>query len=217
MNPKENPRTEPGAARAARPVTPPQRRGRLLRAGTLTVSAATVAAVLALGGCGGETMPAPPGLTAAPYAKVAYNTTAPFSAGVLPAYAPPVYLGDVLGLRLSSQVSGYGHLYLLNAGGRVMVLAENLPLTAGAQTAFPSPHGSIVLRATPPAGVERVVFLVTRQPFAGFGQGAAAFGPVQLPMTASTFVGRFNEATRQLPKQEWTVVETRIEIVGPRT
>ena len=162
-------------------------------------------------GCAG-TMPAPVGLTAAPETTALYNTAATFSVGIVPNRAPPVRIGDALGFTLSTSATGYGHVYLLNASGAVLVLAENLLVTGGAQTIFPTPGGGFNLQATPPAGVERVLFLVTRQPFAGFGGGAP--GPIQLPVMAQKFVMDLNAATARLPKRGWALTETRVEIVG---
>ena len=172
--------------------------------------AAAIAAAVLLGGCA-ATMPAPVGLTAAPQVAVDYNTASPFSVGVVPNRAPPVRIGEELGFTLSASASGYGHLYLLNASGAVLVLAENMPVTGGAQAVFPAPGGGFIFRASPPAGVERVLFLVTRQPFAGFGSGAS--GPVQLPVKAGEFVKNLNAATGNFPGQGWALAETRIEIV----
>ena len=108
------------------------------RVAGLTRIVAIVAVAGAIAGCAG-TMPSPVGMTAAPTASVVYNSEAPFSIGIVPDRAPPVRIGDELGFTLSSSEAGYGHLYLLAASGAVLVLAENLPLAAGAQTAFPQP------------------------------------------------------------------------------
>ena len=172
--------------------------------------AGIVIAATVLGGCAG-TMPAPVGPTAAPEMAVTYNTAAPFSVGVIPNRAPPVRIGDELGFTLSSSATGYGHLYLLNASGAVLVLAENMPVTGGAQAMFPVPGSGFTFRASPPAGVERLLFLVTLQPFNGFGSGA--FGPVQLPVQAQDFIRNLNAATGGLPGRSWALAETRIEIV----
>ena len=180
------------------------------RAAGLTRIVAIVAVAGAIAGCTG-TMPSPVGMTAAPTASVVYNNAAPFSIGIVPDRAPPVRIGDELGFTLSSSEAGYGHLYLLTASGAVLVLAENMPLAAGAQTAFPQPDAGFRFRAQPPAGVERLLFLATRQPFAGFGGGAA--GPVQVAVDAHAFVSRLNEATGRLPERSWALAETRIEIV----
>ena len=157
-------------------------------------------------------MPAPAGLTAAPETTVEYNTEASFSVGVVPNRAPPVRIGDELGFTLSSSATGYGHLYLLNASGAVLILAENLPLAGGGQAAFPVPGGGYSFRASPPAGVERIIFLATKQPFQGFG--GAARGPVQLSVTAQKFIVQMNAATDQLPDGSWAVAEARVEIVS---
>ena len=160
------------------------------------------------------TMPAPVGLTAAPGVSVVYNSEAPFAVGIAPDRAPPVVIGDALGFQLSSSQDGYGHLYLLNASDDVWVLAENFRLQANAQSLYPPLNGGFVLRATPPAGVERVLLLVTRHPFVGFTRGAAARGPVQLPVRSAEFVGDLNEATQGLREDAWALVETRVEIVA---
>ena len=172
--------------------------------------AALAIAILGVGGCVATT-PTQTGLTAAPDLVVALNDEAPFSVGIVPNRAPPVRIGDEFGFMLSASDTGYGHLYLLNASGGVLVLAENLLVASGAQTAFPAPGSGFTFRASPPAGMERVLFLVTRQPFRGFGGGAS--GPVQIPVQAQDFITELNEATGQLPGQGWVVAETRVEIV----
>ena len=175
------------------------------------VAISTVVVVsLGAGGCAGP-IPAVQGMTAAPEMAVVLNDEAPFAVGIIPNRAPPVRIGDELGFMLSASETGYGHLYLLNASGGVLVLAENLPVAGGAQTMFPAPGSTFTFRASPPAGVERVLFLVTRQPFRGFGGGAGS--PVQLPVQARDFIMELNEATRQLPGRGWAMAEMRVEIV----
>ncbi len=164
----------------------------------------------ALSGCV-DTMPAPPGLTAAAGTDVAYNEEAAFSVGVVPNRAPPLRIGDEVGFALSSNTAGFGHLYLLNASGNALVLAENLLLVADGQTAYPLPGSDTRFRASPPAGVERIIFLVTRQPFQGFGGGARL--PAQLPVSAGDFLAELNSATARMPAQGWAVAESRLEIV----
>ena len=166
--------------------------------------------ILALNGCG-VTMPDLLGPAATADMSVALNDEAPFSVGIIPNRAPPVRIGDEIGFVLSASETGYGHLYLLNASGGVLVLAENVVVTGGVQTAFPAPGSGFTFRATPPAGVERVLFLMTRQPFSGFGGGAGS--PVQLPKQARDFIAELNEATRQLPGQGWAMAEMQVEIV----
>ena len=172
-------------------------------------------AAFALAGCAGQMqMPGPVGLTAAPSTAVTYNSQAPFSVGVIPTKAPPVRFGEELGFRLSTSRSGYGHVYLLNASGRVLVLTQNLPLTKDVERVFPALGEGFIFRASPPAGMERVLFLVTRQPFAGFGITSGSGMPVQLPVRAHDFIRELNAATALLPDQDWALVESRIEIIA---
>ena len=177
------------------------------------LAVAALLAAFALAGCAGR-MPAPPGLTAAPHTAVAYNREAPFAVGVIPTRTPPVRIGDELAFRLSTSRNGYGHVYLLNASGAVLVLAQNLPLTDGVERVFPTPGGGVALRASPPAGVERVLFLVTRQPFEGLGGSLTSGMPVQLAERAQDFILKLNAATAKLPGQDWALVESRIEIIA---
>ena len=169
-----------------------------------------LAAAFGLGSCAAR-MPAPIGLTAAPATPVVYNPSAAFSVGVVPNRAPPVRIGDEVGFTLSASEPGYGHLYLLNASGAVLVLAENLDVPEGAQTIVPAPGSGFTFRANPPPGVERILFLVTRQPFRGFAGGME--GPVQLPATAREFIMGLNAATAKLPVTGWALAEARIEVV----
>ena len=177
------------------------------------LAVAALLAAFALAGCAGQ-MPAPPGLTAAPHTAVAYNREAPFAVGVIPTRTPPVRIGDELAFRLSTSRNGYGHVYLLNAFGAVLVLAQNLPLTDGVERVFPSLGEGFTFRATPPAGVERVLFLVTRQPFEGLGGSLTSGTPVQLAERAQDFILKLNAATAKLPDQDWALVESRIEIIA---
>ena len=205
MNAIEMIRMRPGANRSIRGRRSWRNPGARSIAGL-----AVVVIGIVLAGCV-PTASKPAGLIAAPDAAVDHNTAAPFSVGVVPNRAPPVRIGDELSFLLSANATGYGHVYLLNASGGVLVLGENLPVAAEGQTVFPAPGGTFTFRATPPAGFERVIFMLTRQPFRGFGGGAS--GPVQLATQPEDFIDALNEGTEQLPAQGWALAETRVEIV----
>ena len=138
---------------------------------------------------------------------VAHNPTPPFSAGVLT--PPALRVGEQIEFALTTDTTGYGHLYLLNASAGVLVLVENLPVAAGVQATFPPPGGTFKLRVMPPAGTERVLFLVTRERFAGFSDG----GPVQLSLGAPEFVMELNAATSRLVSNGWALAEARLEVL----
>ena len=154
-------------------------------------------------------------LIAAPQVPVAENADPGFAVGVVPTMAPPVRIGTVLVFRLSSSLDGYGHLYLISAAGDVTRLTENLPLQADVQADYPPAGDTFQLRASPPAGIERLVLLVTRQPFAGFAnaQGQLATRPMALASTAESFLEEFNRATDALPSSSWAVAEERVQVV----
>ena len=147
---------------------------------------------------------------------VTSNVEAAFAVGVVPALAPPLRVGTPIGFRLSSSVDGLGHLYLIASTGDVTVLAENLPLAAGSQVDYPDPQQEFTITATPPAGVDRVILLVTLEPFAGFGnsQGGLLSRPVGLTLGAEVFLRRFDETVRGLPGPSWATAETRVQVVG---
>ena len=168
-----------------------------------------------LGGCVGTTQGSA-GFTAAPEMALAHNPNSTIAAGIVPDRAPPVAIGDELGFRVSANGDAYGHLYLINASGRVFVLVENLRLPANAQIRFPRDSANLMFRAQPPAGVERVVLLATRHRFAGFSQGTAAGGPVQIAAEAREFVSELNAALGRLPEEDWTIAETHIEVIGQK-
>ena len=146
---------------------------------------------------------------------VAVNESPAFAVGVAPTMAPPVAVGTPIGFWMSSSEAGFGHLYLISADGGVTMLAENLPVAAGAQLEYPRPGDGIAIRASLPAGVDRVVLLVTRQPFVGFAesQGSTLTRPVVLASRAETFLRRLNRATRQMPAASWAIAETRVQVV----
>ena len=147
---------------------------------------------------------------------VSANAAAAFAVGVVPTLAPPIRIGTPIGFRLSSSLAGLGHLYLIGATGTVTVLAENLPLAAGAQLEFPGPATGFTITATRPAGVNRVILLVTLDRFAGFAnmQGVPLTSPLPLTLEAEEFLRRLGDATGELPGTAWATAETRVQVVG---
>ena len=155
-------------------------------------------------------------MMSAPSSTIVANDQAPFAVGLVPVEAPPVRVGAPVSFRLATSAPGYAHLYLINASGNVLVLAENVVVGAGQSALYPNPADGVVLRATPPAGTERVVLLVTRQPFSGFGGagGATVTRPQMLATDAAAFIDRLNAATRALSGAAWAITETRLQIIS---
>ena len=141
------------------------------------------------------------------------NSSAPFSISLVPTVRVPIRIGTLLGFRLSSSTAGYANLYLIDPLAEVWVLAENLPLAAGSLE-YPSPTESFTLAASEPVGFNRVILLVTRQPFAGFSGNATLTRPVSLALRANAFVPQLNRATTSLPRASWAAREYQVRIVG---
>ena len=144
---------------------------------------------------------------------LARNPFAGFSVSLVPTVPVPIRIGTHLGFRLSSSTAGYANLYLIDPVGEVWVLAENMPLAAGSLE-YPSSAQQFTLAAAQPVGFNRVILLVTRQPFAGFGGNATLTRPVSLAVRANVFVPRVNRAAGVLPRDSWAADEIRVRIVG---
>lgn len=185
----------------------------MTRIRTLTGGLAVSGLLALLAGC--RSTPSAP-LAVADGVDVSGNAAAAFAVGVVPTLAPPIRIGTPIGFRLSSSLAGLGHLYLINATGTVTVLAENLPMAAGSQLEFPGPATGFTITATQPAGVNRVILVVTLDPFAGFAntQGAPLTGPVPLTLEAEEFLRRLDDATEELSDAAWATAETRVQVVG---
>lgn len=183
------------------------------RAGSFT-GCLVLSGLLAAGGGCGPPADGPP--VAAGGIEVTDNPEAAFAVGVVPTLAPPVRVGTPVAFRMTSSVEGLGHLYMIASTGEVTVLAENLPLASGSQVEYPDSQEEFRITAAPPAGIDRVILLVTLEPFAGFGnsQGARLTRPVGLALAAEVFLRRFDEAVRQLPGASWATAETRVQVVG---
>ena len=172
-----------------------------------------VAAALVLSAFLGLAPEPAPAAGQAASSAVLRNRYAGFSVSLVPTVPVPIRIGTNLGFRLSSSTAGYANLYLIDPVGEVWVLAENMPLAAGSLE-YPSSAQRFTLAAAQPVGSNRVVLLVTRQPFAGFGGNATLTRPVSLALRANAFVPQLNRATGGLPRESWATDEIGVRIVG---
>ena len=182
-------------------------------AGRRAAAVAAVLAALAVGAGGCRSAGPPPAVGGA----LPILGAPPFAVGLQPTRAASARIGEPVGLRLSSSEAGYGNLYLINVDGSVMALAENLPLAPGVAADYPRPGDGVELRASPPAGVERLILLVTLQPFAGLGvEGGRTFTrPASLAPAggADAFVDGFGRAVRALPAGSWASAEAFVQVI----
>lgn len=179
---------------------------------------AVVAAVGLLAGCQ-QNMTASPALLPAQTAlagAINANTAAPFQVGLSPSAPLPVKLGKPMGFQITSSQASYAHLYLLSASGKVTALGENLAIGPGMLRSYPESNAGFSLTATPPAGIDRAILLVTTQPFAGLAgsQGRPTAAPTPLNLSGAEFVDRFNRTTTALPASAWAATELPVPIVA---
>ena len=156
------------------------------------------------------------GTSAAPEAGqpgVIGNSSAQFSISLVPAVPVPIRIGTNLGFNVSSSTAGYYSLYLIDPVGEVWVLAENMPLPAGSVT-YPSLEQNFTLAAAEPLGVNRVVLLVTREPFGGFSGNATVTRAVSLAVRGGAFVSQLNAALSGLPRSDWATDEIAVRVVA---
>ena len=119
-------------------------------------------------------------------------------------------IGDPLGFRMASLAcEGYGQLYVLSASGRSQLWLENVRMHTGQPIYFPSP-GSIV-RATPPAGDETILFVVTRAPIHGF-VGGTSMTPFDLQYTHDGLRAAIQERLAAMPRSDWAVAEVSVRV-----
>lgn len=177
---------------------------------------AALSGAVVLAGCAGMPGAVSPPSTPAPKPPmtVTSNPVSRVSTSIFPTKTP-LRFGEKAGFMLSASTEGYGNLYLLAKSGKVLVLAENLRLSANESVLFPPLAGGFNLRAGPPAGVDRVLFLVTRKPFRGFrGAGAGGSQPVPLAVGPNEFIAKLNAAAAELPGSDWALTEARIEVMA---
>lgn len=170
---------------------------------------AALSGAVVLAGCAGM-----PGAAPKPPTTVVSNPVSRVSTSIFPTKTP-LRFGEKAGFMLSASTEGYGNLYLLAKSGKVLVLTENLRLSANAPVLFPPLAGGFNLRAGPPAAVERVLFLVTRKPFRGFrGAGVGGSQPVPLAVGPNEFIAKLNAAAAELPGSDWALTEARIKVMA---
>lgn len=145
--------------------------------------------------------PKPPAVPAAP-ADVAVS--------MLPLGSSILKLGEPIRFRVTSNVNGFGHLYVTNTSGTVLMVAENVPLKAG--RSIDLPKTGVILRAAPPAGDNRVLFLATREKFKGFGGGEMVERPSDVQLTGFGLVSSLRLRLATTPRADWAFTELTIRV-----
>lgn len=138
------------------------------------------------------------------------ESTVPVMVGLSPVGPSVLKIGSVIRFRVSSNQAGYGHLYITNASGNVVMIAENLRIKAG--RSLDLPRDGVVLRAAPPIGDNSVLFLATRDRFSGFAGGRATTTPTDLQVTGEGFLATLKTTLAEIPRDCWGYTDVVIRV-----
>ncbi len=134
---------------------------------------------------------------------------------LLPMTPSIVSVGQPVAFQLSANTSGFAHLYVLDASGKVQVWLENVPIEAHEVLRYPL-QGSIV-RASPPGGDETILLVVTQQPFNGFLGSEESYRPFVLPYPRQRFRQALMAKTSRL-RHDWgaamLVLRVKDDVLG---
>lgn len=136
--------------------------------------------------------------------------SAPVTVGLSPIGPSVLPIGANIRFRVTTNHSGYGHLYVTNASGNVVMLVENLPLKANRSVDLP--RGGVVLRAAPPVGDNNVLFLATRDRFDGFAGGESSAVPTDLQVTGDGFLASLKSRLADIPRDRWGFTDVTIRV-----
>jgi hypothetical protein len=123
-----------------------------------------------------------------------------------------VPIGGWINFRVSSSVSGYGHLYVMSASGRAQVWMENVPIVAGQRLVFPI--GSLGIRASAPAGREDLMLIVTRQRIDGFFGYDTTRTPRVVDHDHQSFKQALTSRFVDMQRRQWGFARTSVRVVN---
>jgi hypothetical protein len=122
-----------------------------------------------------------------------------------------VPIGGWVNFRVSSSVSGYGHIYVLSASGKAQVWMENVPIAGGQRLTFPI--GRVGVRAAPPTGREDLLLIVTRTRIDGFFGYDTTRTPSTVDYSHKSFKRALERKFEDMPKHLWSSSLTSVRVV----
>jgi len=144
-----------------------------------------------------------------PARPVHFASSGPLNISLVPTSASVLRIGSEIGFTVGTTAGGYASLYVLSASGKVQLWMENVPIQAGHTMAYPMRGG--IVRASPPAGDDQVLLVVTRTPFAGFSRGSVR-SPLVLPYSHGSFRQALAAKTARFGSDDWASTELTIRI-----
>jgi hypothetical protein len=127
------------------------------------------------------------------------------SSTVVPVGAPVTF-------EVGSSVSGFGHLYVVSASGRVQVWMENAPIAAGQRLAFPA--GGPGIEAAAPPGREDLMLIVTRDRIDGFFGYEGTRTPRLVDYRPEAFKRELSAKLGDMPQRQWGYARASVQVVG---
>jgi hypothetical protein len=125
--------------------------------------------------------------------------------------AKVVPIGGWISFRVSSSVSGFGHLYVMSASGRAQVWMENVPIAAGQRLDFPV--GRLGIKAAPPAGREDLMLIVTKRRINGFFGTDTTRTPAVVEYDHKSFKAALTEKFIDMPRHLWGYARSSVRVV----
>ena len=133
----------------------------------------------------------------------------PLNVSLIPT-ASVAAIGTPLSIQVMASRNAYGHLYLLSASGRTQLLMENVPLVGNRAVSFPPRN--LVLRASAPAGDEKVIFVASRAPIPGFAGGGVTRNPIQLQQTHQGLRTALEHMLQNAAREDYAFAEAVIRV-----
>lgn len=140
-----------------------------------------------------------------------FEPRSPMAVSLIPIGPSSISIGEPLRFALSSGGPSFGHLYVLSASGKVQLWMENVPLRGNRPLLYPT--GNRIVRAAPPSGDERVIFLATCDRIRGFAGGRTVITPSDTQLSHAGFSQRFAQLTFGMPRRHWSATEIAVRVV----
>jgi hypothetical protein len=119
--------------------------------------------------------------------------------------------GETARFRIESNKTGFVHLYVRNASGRMQLWMENVPIRAGRKLQYPM-DPSIKIRAIAPFGDDEIVAVLTRFQVDGFIGRRMTSSPTELDLDVREFEDELATILTADSKNPWVWARTVVTV-----
>jgi hypothetical protein len=128
----------------------------------------------------------------------------------MPVGPSSIAVGTPLAFRMVSTADGFAGLYVLSASGRTQAWLENVRLRAGEPIVYP--QQGLIVRATPPAGDDTVLLLVSRDRLDGFAGPGEITTPFDLQYSHAGLRAAIQHKFSDVRRERWAFAELEIRV-----